>query len=122
MGKLSPLIIAVVSLIAIIYVGYSHYTTFKLEYSRLSISGVVQALSPYIILGVLLFFLTAYLLYLFKRNKSPSLPTESPTPSPQSATNPLTYAVGNVFNFMKPANPKPETLNRNSLLSAIKRV
>jgi hypothetical protein len=135
--KISPLVVAVGSLFAILYVGYSHYNTFKDEYKHMSMSNVIKALSPYIIVGALFFFVSSYLLYLLKRNKSPALPEGTPTPSPQSATNPLTYAVGNVMSVLNP-NPAPaapkqpnirpatnrsaENKELNALLSAIKRV
>ena len=134
--RVSPLILSVASLAAIIYVGYNHYKTFKSEYGRISISTSMQVLAPYIIIGAIFFFLSAYLLYLFKRNRSPSLPEGAGSPSAKSATNPLTYAVSNVMNFVKPVipsssgksnirpsiNKSSENAELNALLSAIKRV
>jgi len=133
--KISPLVIAVLSSIALVYVAYSHYNTFKTEYSNISMSAVIRLLAPYIILGAILFFITGYLLYLFKRNKTPSLPDQGSAPSAQSATNPLTYAVSNVMGMVNPAQPKASTnsirpaanktaanTNLNALLSAIKGV
>jgi hypothetical protein len=125
--KMSPMIITVLSIVALIYVGYNHYSIFKKEYKKITIGTSLIALAPFLIVGAILFFIFGYILYLIQQNKSPSLPAVEPAPSSQSATNPLTYAVSNVLNMTKSLNTKApnakaQSSNQNALLSAIKRV
>jgi hypothetical protein len=128
--RMSPIIIVSFSIIALIYTAYNHYNMFKGEYKNISIGNALTALAPFLIVGAILFFILGYLLFLIKRNKAPSLPVVEATPSSQSATNPLTYAVSNVLNMTKSLNTtkppntttKPASSNQNALLSAIKRV
>jgi large-conductance mechanosensitive channel len=125
--RMSPIIIVSLSIIALVYTANNHYKMFKEEYASISIGNALTAISPFLIVGAVLFFILGYLLYLINRNNTPSLPAVEPAPSSQSATNPLTYAVSNVLNMTKTLNTKaPNTTktanNQNALLSAIKRV
>ena len=137
--RVSPIIIASFAIIALIYTVYNHFSMFKGEYANISVGNALTALAPFLIVGAILFFVLGYLIYLIQRSKAPSSPAVEAAPSSQSATNPLTYAVSNVLNMVKPSsntkapnakapnakdsvNLSSLNKNYNALLSAIKRV
>jgi hypothetical protein len=93
--KLTPLMLAVLAMVALVYVLYNHYTLFGQEYQLMTWIDGAKAAAPYVMVTTLVVFIIGYLLFVFGSGRKVELPTPPPMnlPSPESATNPLTEGI-----------------------------
>jgi hypothetical protein len=96
--RLAPVILAFFAGAALVYGLYNHYLMFGAEYSGMTWVDKARTLAPQLMVGLVVTFLIAYLLFAFGTGNTPSIPMISKQPSPASATNPVTEAIGNSFN------------------------
>lgn len=131
--RLGPMVLAVVSLLALILAGINHYSMFYNEYKLSTWQFTLAAYTPWVILGLALITMIAAILFMFagpdgasKAMNAISTPMEaiqtavgnsvSSMPSANSATNPLTAALNTVVNNV--AGPKNNRGNATASASA----
>ena len=134
--RLGPMVLAVVSLLALVLAGTNHYSMFYNEYKLSTWQFTLAAYTPWVILGLVLITMIAAIMFMFtgsggvsKVMNAVSTPMEaiqeavgnsvSNMPSANSATNPLTAALNSVVanvagnvrnNSNKGASPTSPTL------------
>ena len=97
--RLAPVMLAFFAAAALAYGLYNHYLMFGADYLGMTFVDKVRANAPQVMVGIVVVFLIAYLLFVFGLGKSPSIPPPAPyQPPPSSATNPFTQAVGTGLN------------------------
>jgi len=113
--RLGPMVLAVVSLLALILAGINHYSMFYNEYKLSTWQFTLAAYTPWVILGFALITMIAAIMFMFagpdaasKAMNAISTPMEAiqtavgnsvnTMPSANSATNPLTAALNSVVN------------------------
>ena len=119
--RLGPMVLAVVSLVALLLAGINHYSMFYNEYKLSTWQYTLAAYTPWVILGFALLTMIGAIIFMFAGSGSAakvmnavSTPMEaiqeavgnsvSSMPSANSATNPLTAALNTVVNNV--AGPK----------------
>jgi hypothetical protein len=129
--RLGPMVLAVVSLLALVLAGINHYSMFYNEYKLSTWQYTLAAYTPWVILGFALITMIAAIMFMFTSSEGSakvmnaiSTPMEAiqtavgnsvtTMPSANSATNPLTAALNTVVNNVagpknnsKPANSSP---------------
>ena len=96
--RLAPVMLAFFAGAALVYGLYNHYLMFGAEYIGMTWVDKARTLAPQLMVGLVVVFLIAYLLFAYGTGNSPSIPSVPTQPSPNSATNPLTEAIGNSLN------------------------
>ena len=96
--RLAPVMLAFFAAVALAYGLYNHYLMFGGDYIGMTFVDKMRSNAPQIMVGIVVVFLIAYLLFVFGLGKSPSIPVAAAQPPPSSATNPLTQAVGTGLN------------------------
>jgi len=120
--RIGPMVLAVVSLLALILAGINHYSMFYNEYKLSTWQYTLAAYTPWVILGFALITMIAAIIFMFtgsegasKVMNTVSTPMEAiqtavgnsvnTMPSANSATNPLTAALNTVVaNVAGPKN------------------
>lgn len=120
--RLGPMVLAVVSLLALVLAGINHYSMFYNEYKLSTWQYAVAAYTPWLILGLALITMIAAIIFMFtgsggatKVMNAVSTPMEAiqeavgnsvtNMPSANSATNPITAAINSVVaNVTGPRN------------------
>ena len=120
--RLGPMVLAVVSLLALVLAGINHYSMFYNEYKLSTWQFTLAAYTPWVILGLALITMISAIMFMFagsegtaKVMNAVSTPMEaiqtavgnsvSSMPSANSATNPLTAALNSVVsNVAGPRN------------------
>lgn len=119
--RLGPMVLAVVSLVALLLAGINHYSMFYNEYKLSTWQYTLAAYTPWVILGFALMAMISAIIFMFTESGSAakimnavSTPMEaiqtavgnsvSNMPSANSATNPLTAAINTVVSNV--AGPK----------------
>ena len=125
--RTGPMVLAVVSLIALIAAGVHHYTLFASEYKLSTWQYGLAAYTPWVVLGVSFLFIISSLMFMFSSSDSKSKILETITtpmeaiqtavtnsaaamPSAASATNTITAGINRVINSVPlnaSANVKP---------------
>lgn len=72
--RLAPVILAFFAGAALVYGMYNHYLMFGAEYIGMTWVDAARRLAPQIMVGMVLIFLIGYLLFVFGKGKSPSIP------------------------------------------------
>jgi len=106
----TPAVIAVVAIVLLCFGVYNHYTTFPQEYNVMQWATTGQQIAPTLITGLVIVLMGGYIIYMFTtKGGMPSLPSMSAmSPHPNTATNPLTQAIGTGL-----ANMGATNVNRN---------
>ncbi len=117
--RLGPMVLAVVSLIALILAGVNHYSMFYNEYKLSTWQTSLATYTPWVILGLALIVMITSIIFMFAGPNSPAkvantVPTPMETiqnavsnsvstmPPASSATNPITAAINTaVANVVK---------------------
>jgi hypothetical protein len=120
--RLGPMVLAVVSLVALVLAGINHYSMFYNEYKLSTWQFAIAAYTPWVILGFALITMIAAIIFMFTGSSGAarvmnavSTPMEAiqtavgnsvnTMPSASSATNPLTAAINSVVsNVTGPKN------------------
>jgi hypothetical protein len=120
--RLGPMVLAVVSLIALVLAGINHYSMFYNEYKLSTWQFAIAAYTPWVILGLALITMISAIIFMFsgsdgaaKVMNAVSTPMEAiqaavgnsvnSMPSANSATNPITAALNSVVaNVAGPRN------------------
>ena len=127
--RLGPMVLAVVSLLALVLAGINHYSMFYNEYKMSTWQYTLAAYTPWVILGFALITMLAAIVFMFtgsegasKVMNAVSTPMEAiqvavgnsvnSMPSANSATNPLTAALNSVVNTV--AGPKNNAKSNTS--------
>ena len=108
--RFTPAVIAVVAIVFLCFGLYNHYTTFPAEYNVMQWATTGQQIAPTLITGLVIVLMGGYIIYMFTtKGGMPSLPSMSnAAPPPNTATNPLTQAIGTGL-----ANIGATNVNRN---------
>ncbi len=122
--RLGPMVLAVVSLIALILAGVNHYSMFYNEYKLSTWQTSLATYTPWVILGLALVVMITSILFMFAGSSGPAkvanaVPTPMETiqnavsnsvstmPPASSATNPITAAINTVVaNVVKNNNTR----------------
>jgi len=106
----TPAVIAVVAIILLVLAVYNHYSTFPSEYNVMQWADSGKQIAPTLITGLVIVLMGGYIIYMFSsKGGMPSLPSFSAaSPPPNTATNPLTQAIGTGL-----ANMGATNINRN---------
>jgi hypothetical protein len=127
--RMGPMVLAIVSIVALLAAGIHHYSMFHSEYALSTWQYGLAAYAPWAVLGLALLFIIAAIFFVFG-GTSPtavmnavSTPMEAiqnavagsanAMPSANTATNPVTAAINSGLNAIvgtntnKPANQKP---------------
>ena len=112
--KMGPMVLAVISLVALIAAGIHHYAMFYTEYKLSTWQYGIAAYTPWVILGFALITMISAILFMFtggstaKAMNSVSTPMEAIQeavsnsvaimPPANTATNPVTAAINTVVN------------------------
>ena len=127
--RIGPMVLAVVSLVALVLAGINHYSMFYNEYKLSTWQFTLAAYTPWVILGLALITMISSILFMFtgpasasKVMNAISTPMEaiqeavsnsvSVMPSANSATNPLTAALNSVVSNV--AGPKNNSVKINA--------
>lgn len=120
--RLGPMVLAVVSLLALVLAGVNHYSMFYNEYKLSTWQFALASYTPWVVLGLALLTMIATILFMFTGSEASakvmnavSTPMEAiqaavsnsvnSMPSANSATNPLTAALNTVVaNVAGPKN------------------
>jgi hypothetical protein len=131
--RMGPMILAVVSIVALLAAGIHHYSMFHSEYALSTWQYGLAAYAPWVVLGLALLFIIGAILFVFGGSEgraavvnAVSTPMEAiqnavvgsanAMPSANTATNPVTAAINSGLNAIvgsntnKPANNKPSPL------------
>lgn len=139
--RLGPMVLAIVSIVALLAAGIHHYNMFHSEYALSTWQYGLASYAPWVVLGLALVFILASLAYVFGGGQSAianaiSTPMEAiqnavqgsanAMPPANTATNPITAAINTGLtaitntkpaNANKPANmTKPANANKPSPL------
>jgi hypothetical protein len=108
--RFTPAVIAVCAIILLFLGLYNHYMTFPDEYNVMQWATTGQQIAPTLLTGLVIVLMGGYIIYMFTtKGGMPSLPSMSSTaPPPNTATNPLTQAIGTGL-----ANMGATNVNRN---------
>jgi hypothetical protein len=135
--RLGPMVLAVVSLLALVLAGINHYSMFYNEYKMSTWQYTLAAYTPWVILGFALITMLSAIVFMFtgsegasKVMNAVSTPMEAiqaavgnsvnSMPSANSATNPLTAALNSVVNNVAgPKNNKSNTSNTSPSLPGL---
>lgn len=120
--RLGPMVLAVVSLLALVLAGINHYSMFYNEYKLSTWQFTLAAYTPWVVLGLALVTMIGAIIFMFTGSEASakvmnavSTPMEAiqaavsnsvnSMPSANSATNPLTAALNTVVaNVAGPKN------------------
>lgn len=122
--RMGPMVLAIISLVALVAAGIHHYNMFHSEYALSTWQYGLAAYAPWVVLGLALLFIIASLFFVFGGSESRaavlnavSTPMEAiqnavagsanAMPAANTATNPLTSAINTGLNALitnKPAN------------------
>lgn len=122
--KFTPVVLAIVASILLVFGIYSHYTLFYNEYRNMNWANnaIAAMASPYLLIGSVVLLSLGYIIMIFSSGKVPSLPMPSRNiPPPSTATNVVTREIGNGLVNAGVANVSPpsNTAERNALESAL---
>jgi hypothetical protein len=108
--RFTPAVIAVVAIVLLCFGTYNHYTSFPAEYNVMQWATTGQQIAPTLITGLVIVLMGGYIIYMFTtKGGMPNLPSMSAnSPPPNTATNPLTQAIGAGL-----ANMGATNINRN---------
>jgi len=126
--KMGPMVLAVISLIALIAAGVHHYSMFYTEYKLSTWQYSLAAYTPWVILGFALITMISAILFMFtggsaaKAMNAVSTPMEAiqeavtnsvnAMPPANTATNPVTAAINTVVNNVSMIQaPAPQKTN-----------
>jgi predicted PurR-regulated permease PerM len=113
--RLAPVILAFFAAVALAYGLYNHYLMFGGDYMGMTFVDKMRSNAPQIMVGIVVVFLIAYLLFVFGLGKSPSIPSVPETqPSPNTATNALTKSFGMGLNAAGFNNSRKNTFGNAS--------
>jgi hypothetical protein len=93
--RLAPVMLAFFAGAALVYGMYSHYLMFGSEYIGMTWVDAARRLAPQIMVGMVLIFLIGYLLFVFGKGNSPSIPPMLMA-APNTSTNVSRTANRNV--------------------------
>ena len=127
--RLGPMVLAVVSLLALVLAGINHYSMFYNEYKLSTWQYTLAAYTPWVILGFVLITMISAIIFMFTGSEGSakvmnaiSTPMEAiqtavgnsvtTMPSANSATNPVTAALNSIVNNV--AGPKNNSKPANS--------
>jgi len=86
--RIAPVILAFFATVALVYGIYSHYSMFGPEYIGMTWVDKARKIIPQIMVGLVIIFLIAYLLFVYGSGRSPVLPpsvSKQPSPPPVNA-------------------------------------
>ena len=98
--RLGPMVLAVVSLIALILAGINHYSMFYNEYKLSTWQTSLATYTPWVILGLALVTMITSIIFMFSGSSGPAKAANA-VPTPMET---IQNAVSNSFNAMPPAN------------------
>ena len=91
----TPVIIAIMAMVCLVFAVYNHYTTFPEEYNIMQWADAGKQIAPTLLTGLIIVLMGGYIIYLSTMGQLPSLSMPpSWIPSPSTATNPMTRAIG----------------------------
>jgi hypothetical protein len=128
--RLTPLIIAVLSILMLSYGVYTHYTMFSSEYRLSTWPERMKLYAPAIMIGSIIIFIIYTILAFFTKGAVPVPPLPNITvPSPNTATNAIVNSLNSIAdsltnttnNIVSSINTSINKINsnRNNLLGAI---
>lgn len=133
--RMGPMVLGIVSLVALVAAGVHHYNMFHSEYALSTWQYGLAAYAPWVVLGLALLFIVASLFFVFggSENRAAvlnavSTPMEAiqnavsgsanAMPSANTATNPVTAAINTGLNALITNNPVNATRPANKPASA----
>ena len=137
--RMGPMVLAVVSIIALLAAGVHHYSMFHSEYALSTWQYGLAAYAPWVVLGLALLFIISSIFFVFGGSEgraavmnAVSTPMEAiqnavagsanTMPPANTATNPITAAINTGLNTVvgintnKPVNNKPANTKPSPLL------
>ena len=92
----TPVVIVIGAILCLVLAVYNHYSTFSGEYNVMQWAESGKQIAPTLITGLIIVLLGGYVIYLYGMGgKMGSLPSPpSWIPHPDTATNPVTHAIG----------------------------
>jgi hypothetical protein len=113
--RLTPLIIAILSIVLLAYGVYTHYTMFSSEYRLSTWPEKMKIYAPAIMIGAIIVFIIYAILAFFTKGSVPVPPLPNITvPSPNTATNTIVDSLNRVANSVTNKSNKS-----NDILSSI---
>lgn len=108
--RLTPLIIAMLSIVLLAYGVYTHYTMFASEYRLSTWPERAKLYAPAIMIGAIIVFIIYAILAFFTKGAVPVPPLPNITvPSPNTATNAIVDSLNKVANSL--TNKSNDILN-----------
>jgi hypothetical protein len=108
--RLTPLIIAILSIVLLAYGVYTHYTMFASEYRLSTWPEKARLYAPAIMIGAIIVFIIYAILAFFTKGSVPVPPLPNITiPSPNTATNTVVDSLNKVANSL--TNKSNDILN-----------
>ena len=99
--RLTPLIIAILSIVLLSYGVYTHYTLFASEYRLSTWPERMKLYAPAIMIGAIIIFIIYSILAFFTRGVVPVPPLPNITiPSPNTATNTIVNSLNTIANSL----------------------
>lgn len=99
--RLTPLIIAILSIVLLSYGVYTHYTLFASEYRLSTWPERMKLYAPAIMIGAIIIFIIYSILAFFTRGAVPIPPLPNITiPSPNTATNTIVNSLNTIANSL----------------------
>lgn len=117
--RFTPMILAIIALVCLIFTVYHHRTLFYNEYKNMNWANTATMAAPYLVVGLVIILSIGYIILLLSSGKALSLPQPSMNiPPPSTATNSLTRAIGNGLVASKAANVVAGNTAERSLLNS----
>jgi hypothetical protein len=113
--RLTPLIIAVLSIVLLSYGVYTHYTMFASEYRLSTWPEKMKLYAPAIMIGAIIIFIIYAILAFFTKGAVPVPPIPNITvPSPNTATNTVVSSLNKIANSLtNKSNDLLDTVNKS---------
>jgi hypothetical protein len=127
MPRMGPSVLAITSLLALIFAGIQHYSMFHSEYKLSTWQASIAGYGPFIVLGLaLLFLISAAFSIITSSSSSPTAPIDvisnaisnikNGLPSAGSATNPITSNINRALNTITQPNNSSRGNSKSSLI------
>ena len=100
--RLAPITLVVMAAVVLFFTVQHHISLFSSEYQIMDWASSAATAAPTILVGAVIVFTIGYMLLLFGKGSSVSIPSfRMPAAPPDTATNALTRTIGNGLNTIQ---------------------
>jgi len=113
--RLTPMILSIIAILALVAATYNHYSLFGKEYQFMSLTSSAGVAIPYLLVGAVIVGILGYLIFLIGAGRKMMMTAPSSSiPPPETSTNPLTESIGNGLSALGLANIEKQNNRSNN--------